>query len=239
MPVEFHISPRKVAITLTIVALFLALVSYAIEAYEWSLGVNNTYWVKQASDLFNVTYEANIPTWYNASLFLFAALFASLIATDQIQKQDRWRIHWVGLTLLLLYLSIDDASAIHEMFTVPIRAFLGTSGYLYFAWLLVGIPFAIVMGLLFLPFVLALPTKTRWIFIAAGLLYLSGAVGVEAINSNTFELNGGIVTPQYTAASGVEEFLEMFGIIVLIYGLQTYIQAYLGAISIHFSRDLR
>ncbi|MDQ7035357.1 MAG: hypothetical protein Q9P01_11125 [Anaerolineae bacterium] len=164
MTVTFRFSPRLIAIVLTIIALVLAIISWALVAYEWSLGVNNTYWVHEASTLFNVTFEGNVPTWYAVLLLLIAALFSFLIAADVRQSKSNWRIHWMGLTLLFLYLSLDEAAAIHEIFTTPTREAFETTGYLYFSWMLVGVPVAIVVALLFLSFVGNLPKQTKIAF---------------------------------------------------------------------------
>ena len=234
MTYTFQIQPRRMALILTIIALALAVISWAIVAYEWSLGVNNTYWVQQASELFNVTFEGNVPTWYTVVLMLIAALLSFLIAAYTIQQRLRWRLHWVGLMLVFLYLSLDEAAAVHEIFTTPTREAFNTTGYLYFSWMFVGIPTAIIIALLFLPFVWNLPVKIRLAFFLAGLVYLLGAVGVESIGAKLWYETDGLVTPLYTAVGGVEEFLEMFGIILAIYGLLVYLDTQVDMITIHF-----
>ena len=234
MTTTLHIRPIRFVLVLTLIALALAVISWAVVAYEWSLGVDNTYWVAEASSLFNVTFEGNVPTWYTSLLMLIAAFLSLLIATYTIQKQLRWRIHWVGLMLLFFYLSLDEAAAIHEIFTSPTREAFNTSGYLHFSWILVGVPVAIGIALLFLPFVLNLPAKTRNAFLLAGVIYLLGAVGVETIGANMWYETDGLVTPRYTAVGGVDEFLEMFGVILTIYGLLVYLDTQISNINIQF-----
>lgn len=234
MTYTFKIQPRRIALVLTGISLALAVISWAIVAYEWSLGVNNTYWITEASSLLNVTFEGNIPTWYTVLLLLIAALLSLLIAAYTIQRQLRWRLHWVGLMLVFLYLSLDEAAAIHETFTTPLREAFHTTGYLFFAWMFVGIPVAIVIALLFLPFVWNMPMKIRMVFFLAGLVFLLGAVGVESIGAKLWYETDGLVTPLYTAVGGVEEFLEMFGIILAIYGLLVYLDTQVDMITIHF-----
>jgi hypothetical protein len=234
MTSTLQIKPFRFALILTLIALALAVISWAVVAYEWSLGVFNTYWVVEASSLFNVTFEGNVPTWYTTLLMLIAALLSLFIAAHAVRQRLPWRIHWVGLMLLFLYLSLDEAAAIHEIFTSPTREAFNTSGYLHFSWILVGIPVAIGIALLFLPFVLNLPAKTRAAFLIAGVVYLLGAVGVELIGANMWYETDGLVTPQYTAVGGVEEFLEMFGVILAIYGLLVYLDTQIDTITIQF-----
>jgi hypothetical protein len=234
MEVTFRFSPKAIALVLTVIALILAIVSWAVVAYEWSLGVDNNYWVAEASSLFNVTFEGNVPTWYTTLLFLVGALFSLLITGYALQNQSKWRFHWIGLTLLFLYLSLDEAAAVHEMFTTPTREAFNTTGYLYFSWMLVGIPAAIIVALVFLPFVLSLPQYTRIAFFLAGFVFLIGSVGVETIGAKIWYENGQLATPNYVAVGGVEEFLEMFGVILAIYGLLAYLQSTVGTITLYF-----
>lgn len=234
MTVTFCFHPRRIPIVLTVIALALAIISWALVVYEWSLGVNNTYWVLEASSLFNVTFEGNVPTWYTVVLLLVASLLSFLIVGYVLQNKMKWRIHWIGLTVLFLYLSLDEAAAIHEIFTTPIREALEATGYLYFSWILVGIPVAIVIAVLFLPFVWNLPKRTKIAFFLAGMVYLVGAIVVESFGAKLWYETDGIVTPTYTAVGGVEEFLEMFGVILAIYGLLDYLHSQVGSISIRF-----
>jgi hypothetical protein len=234
MTETFRMRPRWIAISLTLIALALAIISWALEAYEWSLGADNSYWILEASDIFNVTFEANIPTWYSVVLLLLATLFSFLIAGYALQHKLQWRIHWVGMMLVFLYLSVDEAASIHEAFTTPTRELFNTTGYLYFSWIFVGVPVALVIAALFLPFVWKLPVRTRTAFLLAGIVYLSGAVGVEVFGARLWYETDGLVTPLYTAVGGVEEFLEMFGVILAIYGLLAYLATEVKTITIGF-----
>jgi hypothetical protein len=133
-----------------------------------------------------------------------------------------------------LYLSIDEAAALHEKLTIAFQEneSLNVHGYLYFAWVLVGIPFVLVMGLLYARFLFHLPAQTRRHFLLAGALYVGGALVIEAISANQWYLNEG-TSLTYSAIGTVEEFCEMLGVIVFIYGLLTHIGSYVERVELH------
>jgi hypothetical protein len=227
---RIHIPARPISIFLAIIAVLLCALSLGSNAYEWSLGVENTYWVIQLTEFLSVTHEANLPTWFSSFLLLCAALLSGAIAlAGQNHKKA-----WGAFSLLMLYLAIDETAVIHEMFTTPIREALGLSGHLYFSWVILGTPLALLVGLLFVRFIFRLPTHTRNSIIAAGLIYLSGALIVEAIAANQWDMDGG-TSLHYAAISSIEEFLEMLGVIILINGLLRYIALTLDSLHITFS----
>lgn len=233
MNLSFRLPAKRIVLILWAIALLLCILSVAFTAYEWHLGVNNTYWIYQINDLFNVDQEGNIATWYNAMLWFMATVLTFVIAHFQLQQKNRWRFHWVGLAVLFFYLTLDEAAAIHEIFTIPLRESLSLGGYLDFAWVLVGIPFALIMMGIFARFVLALPKWTKRLFILAGLIFLGGAVGIEAISANEWYLHDG-PTLLYSAINAFEEFFEMSGVIILIYALLRYAADHFSELTIHF-----
>lgn len=237
MTATLRLAPRTIAFVLTLIALLLAILSFVLEAYEWSLGINNTYWVLEASDLFNVTFEGNIPTFFSVLLLLFAAVLCGFIAAYAMQNKQGGRFHWLGMTVLFSYLAMDEAAAIHEIFTTPMRELFNATDYLYFAWIIVFIPLLLIIGLLLLPFVLKLPTHTRLTLFLALVFYFLGSVVGDAIGAKLWYETDGLVTPRYTAIGGVEEFLEMFGVILVIYALLTYIAAQIGTVMLTFEQN--
>lgn len=233
MNLSLHLTAKRIALILWALAALLCILSVALKAYEWQLGVNNTYWVYQINDLFSVDQEGNIATWYNAMLWFIPAVLSLMIACFHLQQKDRWRFHWLGLALLFFYLTLDEAAAIHETFTVPLRETLSLGGYLYFAWLLVGIPFTLIVIAVFGQFVLALPGWTKLLFVLAGLIYVGGAVGIEAISANEWYLHDG-PTLLYSVINAFEEFFEMSGLVILIYALLRYSADHFKEIIVRF-----
>ena len=114
------------------------------------------------------------------------------ITAVKYQQRDSQTRYWAGLTLIFFYLSLDEGAVIHELFSDPLQTAYNTSGYLTFAWLLVFVPLLFLFVLLYLRFLFHLPARIRNLFILAGLFYVGGAVVVEAISANRYDLDGGV-----------------------------------------------
>jgi spermidine synthase len=223
MPFTFSINPRKIASTLAVIAVLLAGVSILGEYVTENVIADQSESVLyQLIDLSSVNAEGTLPTWYSTMLLLMAAVLLAAIAFSKQASGDRYRFHWTGLSLIFLYLSIDEGIAIHEIFSDGFSTIIEAAGYLTFPWIIAGIPLVIVFALLYLHFLLHLPALIRNLFIVAGMLYVGGAVVIEAISANQYDIGGGVHF-FYLAIATVEELFEMLGVVVLIYALLTYI----------------
>lgn len=225
---HIHLPAHRLALTLAAIATFLAAQSIVLRILQYRIGVHNTYWLYQYGELMNVNREANVPTWFSASLLLMAALLL-LTITLSLRAGGRAYIAWAGLTGIFTYISMDEAGAIHEKLTPILQEQLSLTGYFYFGWIVVGVVAVLVVGLLYLPFVWRLPANVRRWFILAGTLYVGGALVIESISANLWYLDGG-TSLRFSAVGTVEEWFEMLGVITLIYGLLTYIHQELGTI---------
>src|SRR5690606_12332588 len=66
----------------------------------------------------------------------------------------------------------------------------GLSGFFHFAWVIPGMALVALVGLAYLPFLLAQPGRTRLVFLVAGLLYVGGALGLELVGGKMLTLHG-------------------------------------------------
>ena len=176
--------------------------------------------------LFDLDRENNIPTYFSATLMFFAAQFTALVAFAKSKREDSFRIHWALLAALVLCASVDEAASIHEMLVEPMRRLLGAdgSGLLYFAWVVPGMTLVVAMAFLFARFLLHLPTTTRNQILAAGAVFLTGAIGVEMLGGEHSELWGqaNFTFAMYCAA---EESLEMMGVLLYIRAISDYLRS--------------
>ncbi len=155
------------------------------------------------------------------TVFSFLQLFISAILLFLIFKipKESYRtknLGWLGLSAIFLGLSLDEILEIHEKFNK-----LNLSGYLYFSWV---VPYSIgliLFILVYIPFLKRLLKKYRFLFILSGIIFTTGAIGVEMIGGKYFETNGHDLT--YSIYTTIEEFLEMIGISLFIYSLLDYI----------------
>ena len=110
---------------------------------------------------------------------------------------------------------------LHERLIVPVRSLVSGSGFLYYAWVL---PYGILVALflaVYAGFVRRLPAATRRLFLLAGALYVSGALGFELVEGLYASRAGGRL---FAALITVEECLEMLGVVLFIYALLSYLK---------------
>jgi hypothetical protein len=231
MRLTITLPARRIALVLSGISGWLCVSSIVGRAFEYELGTHSTYFIYQSMLLINANRENSIPSWYSSSLLLICAAVLAGIAYGNRRSGGPYRAHWSVLAGLFGYLSADEAASIHEKLTAPLRDAFHTSGYLYFAWVLVGAPFVVIVGLAYLKFWLRLPPRTRTLFALAGTLYVSGALGLDAVAANLWYQDGG--TSLTSSAIGtVEEFLEMIGTVTFLYALLTYAAALFTTIEI-------
>ncbi|MBX3303687.1 MAG: hypothetical protein KF693_15830 [Nitrospira sp.] len=187
--------------------------------------------------LFYVDEEGNIPTFFSASLLLYASLLLALISRlEKKSNGSRWR-QWTILAFALLYMAIDEASEIHELLQTPAKWLIGrqnAKGVLTYAWVLFGITFILAFVLSYLKFFFSLPSRTRKQFFAAAAVFLSGGLGMELVESYYVGTYGRETFGQAILVT-VEEGLEMAGVIILINALLTYIHSCYGDVRLRFA----
>lgn len=175
--------------------------------------------------MFSMDSEASLPTWVAQTLLLTIAVLLGAIGYQKIMKQDRFRWHWVALSGIFTYLSIDEATAIHELSIRPLQELLSIhSGLLFFAWV---IPAAILIAILiavFYRFFFALPKTTQKTLALAAIIFVLGAIGVEMISGAYWQAHDFQYNMVYRLLNALEEGLENTGSIIAIYALFQYLQ---------------
>ncbi|RYY66405.1 MAG: multidrug transporter [Chitinophagaceae bacterium] len=168
-------------------------------------------------------------------LLLADAVLLFVIAARAIRERLVESLGWLTLSIGFVFMAMDEAWTIHEDLIGPIRQRLGAGhlGLLYNAWILPGIAVTGLIGLAYLRFLKALPRPTRIGFVLSAVIYLSGALGVEAIDGSYFEVHGNNFT--YKVLTMVEEGLEMSGLILFCRYLLQYIRSQYDSIQFTFS----
>lgn len=216
---DITLKPKKTAGILSIIALLLTLAHIAGQFSTYYLGYDNIFGL---IPMFNLNSEENIPAFFSTLMLVFSSILLAVIACAVKKSNAPYFYHWLGLSLIFLFLSMDESLSFHESMTVPLRKGLNTSGFLFYAWV---IPYAIallILILLYLKFFISLPAKTRNLLIIAAVLYIVGVIGIELLGGRIDE-QVGRHNPTYVVYSTIEELLEMGGIIVFIYALMNYI----------------
>jgi hypothetical protein len=172
--------------------------------------------------LFNISGEANIPTWFTSiMLFWSAALLRAIAQEERDRGERRFLRHWLVLAMGLTYISMDEVAQIHEIAIQPLRDRFDARGFLYEAWVVPASVLVVLVLVGYLRFLARLPPETRLGFVLSGGVYVVGALGMELVSGYLADYH-----PDQTVLRGalatLEDFLEMFGIVLFIYTLLTY-----------------
>lgn len=197
---------------LTIVMTLMALGFLAISLIDWPI---DHFWLGKIRDsfvrLFLISGEGNVPTWYASASLLLAAALALLLA-GHAGTVDRGR--WALIGVLLVAMSLDETAVLHEMMIVPLRQAFDSSGLLYYAWIVPAGVMVVLVGLYLLPFAWRLTKAVRRRLLAGVLVFVSGALGVEAVTGLIDDVYGR--HRLYYLLTVVEETCEKLGVLLAI-----------------------
>ena len=169
--------------------------------------------------------EANFTAWLSSLVLLISSILLAIIAFSKKQSKDPFCRHWKWLSIIFLIMAIDETAQIHESFAKIFSNIL-PEGYWFFdakfSFFLMGIPIALVVGLVFLKFLLRLPTKTKRLFIMAAVIYLGGALGLELWSNYLHHVHSHYFW--FRIVQSLEEVFELFGIVIFNYALLLHME---------------
>lgn len=187
--------------------------------------------------LFDLNREGSIPNWYSsAQLLLAAALLAGIaVATGRLGLPRRR--HWMVLALIFVYLSADEAASIHNNLGNYRSSNPGdnVTGLASIPWVWPASIIVATFVISYIPFIRGLPRRFAILFVLAGMVYVSGALGLEIVGALFHQVLGG----QTFAASlvlVVEETGELVGEVIFIHALLSYVATCLPGFGIR-ARD--
>ena len=235
---SFVTSAKTITRVLVVTVLFLTLAGLGVRFIRYVWGDEG---LLQLFRLFDVGEEESIPTWYSSFTLLLSSILLAVIAAVKRMRGDRYTLHWIGLSLIFLFLSMDEVVRIHEAtgrdevrFFVHNLTGLTFGGFTYFFWVVPGTAFVLIFSLAYLRFLVDLPRNTRRLFLVAGILFVGGALGLEMLSARVvsiygiedWEKVGGLPKILVGIQTSIEELLEMLGIVVFIHALVAYIGSY-------------
>jgi hypothetical protein len=162
--------------------------------------------------------EGNLSTWFTSTLFGAAALLALVV---RHVDEDRHARGWAQVAGVLLLISVEEVAGLHERLDSKIGAAMDTDGFLHFAWIVpVGVVAALALAVLW-QFVRSLAPSTRRALAIGAIVYVAGALGMEAV-SGWWTSEHGNANIGFLLLSTVEENLEMAAALVLAAALGRY-----------------
>ena len=221
--VSLLLTPRTITVFLLVIT-FILVIAHVIAV---SLEINLPEESKIRRVIVQYFYfgsEANFPTYFSALLLLVSSILSFYIyKIDSLRNDIKNLKYWRSISLILLFLSMDEAVQIHEqMMSVMHYLIPNLPDILASAWV---IPYALIflfIAFFFSKFILSLPYKTRNLIILAGLTFVTGAIALEVFESYLYN-EYGAKHFTFLIAVTLEELLEMAGIVLFIYALLDYI----------------
>ena len=180
-------------------------------------------------DSLNMDRELNLPTLFSSSLLLISALLMQRLGhNSNPDAADDWRL----LSKIFIFLALDEALQIHEILIIPgLRHQVHPA--LASTWVVPYAALALIMLWKFRSFLGSIPRATATGLLRSGAVYVGGAIGMEMIGS--FAVRSSLIrlhSPWYGGITGLEEALELIGIILLIDALMRALLAQQDSVDI-------
>ncbi len=190
----------------------------------------------ELSNRFDFDDESSVPTWFSQLLFLMLSAGAALAA--YLTADRRVGLLWTVIAVVALVFSIDEIAGLHEFFLQTLHVVFyqdAGPGSLSNAWLLVAPFVLLVTGIFIVSMLRRFPRRTMFLFTGSVIVFLIGAIGVDAFNSlverESFMSQGLLV--------GVEESFEIFSLIIIVYAVADYLERMHGKALHNAWRQLR
>lgn len=234
MKILISLAPWRVTRILLVVLICLTLAGMAATFIEHSLGHGVLPGTESFVSFFELDKETSVPTLFQTLMLLACSALLAAITLAKRHKRAGYVPHWTVLSLIFLYMALDEGVEIHEKAIKPMRNFFHTGGLLYYPWVVPALVLLAVLAVVYWRFVFDLPAQTRNRFILAGIIYVAGAVGMELPGGYYADLYGrGLATSMLAT---VEEFLEMMGVVIFLHALMTYASVHVRGIMVGFDR---
>ena len=202
------ITPRSVRNLLTAITAGFLVAHCVVQVGIYGFGAEK-HWL----DSLNMDRELNLPTLFSSSLLLISALLMQRLGhNSNPDAADDWRL----LSKIFIFLALDEALQIHEILIIPgLRHQVHPA--LASTWVVPYAALALIMLWKFRSFLGSIPRATATGLLRSGAVYVGGAIGMEMIGS--FAVRSSLIrlhSPWYGGITGLEEALELIGIILLI-----------------------
>ena len=182
--------------------------------------------------LFNFGLEANVPTFYESSLFMLNGLLF-LFLWRLGNPGDKERKVWLLLAVVFFFLAVDEFAMVHELLIAPVRQNLRTGGLLFFAWVMPYLVLVVFLGAWIAPSLWRLGTRLRLLFGMSAAVFVSGAVGLEMLGGRYYQSQGQTVDLTYRLFQTAEEAMECTGLLILTYTLLELVSTRVSKVQIN------
>ena len=228
---ELNINYRKILKVFLGIIFLLTIMSIIGQVYKFTIGYE-----RYVVNMFDLDSEKNFPTWYASMSLSFCTIILMVIGYIKKYTDDQFYVNWIILSIIFLFLSLDENVQLHEQTIAPLRSLFNSSGIFYFAWVIPACCILIFLLLYFLRFLKSLPSKTRTLFIISGTIFITGSIGGEFIGGFYQSLYQE-KSLSYALITTIEELLEMLGVLTFIYALFDYMSQHLANLRIRIHNE--
>lgn len=222
------INPAKVTISLFVVSLVIIILSFMGQR-DFRVGSPVTkFFLEMYKTEFYVNNGENVATYWNMLLLIIMTGLAFTIAIVKYAQKDKHKYEWWILTAIFLYFATDELSTLHQKFiklfiNMPTMADAG-----HFKWLYVLATVIVILLLVFLTrFYIHLDHKNKILFPISLILYFLGEYRGEYFGGVYAQLHNA-KNSLFMITTHIEEFVELTGIIIMIYILLTYFTSHIS-----------
>jgi hypothetical protein len=216
--VRLAISPERARRLLLLAATVVILLGIAGELGRNFSGDDDRFLPRLLRTLrrnFNPSGEQTAGAWLTASVLLLCGLLLLTIAAARRRNGASFVAHWRLLGVVVLFLSADEAIALHEQLGDWVSTRLETGGPFLWAWVIPYGAAAVALVVAFLPWLRALSVETRRRLLVAAAFLAGGALGLEMIQAAIVDGRGRGGGPVSVLAV-VEEGAELLGAILFL-----------------------
>lgn len=182
--------------------------------------------------LFNLSAEANLPTWISALGLLWCAVLAllSVAAVRAAQGRDAWL--WGLVALGFAYLATDEAAMVHDTANKVLYPRLESAG-MAMSWEVPATVLAVIAALALWPAFSRQPRSVRFGLFAAGAAYVGGAAGLEHLGN--YLRYDEATFGAYQVLEVLEEAVEMFAVFGAMRVLERHIALRGAGVDVRFA----
>jgi len=173
--------------------------------------------------MFDLDMERNVPTLFSSLILAMSAFCFYLLSISTEETLAKKSRYWLGLSFVFIFLSFDESAKIHEKLGDFTENYIDASGYLHYPWVISYGILVLILGLLYMKFFWKMEKKVFISFMLSAFIFLSGAVGFELLGANESSLHG-TNSLMYSILYTIEESLEMFGVIYLLWILLSLLE---------------
>src|SRR6267143_3832181 len=146
--ISIVINRRKLSITLGTVFVVLLVAHLVVALLRYRI-IPESSLAEKMDQFFNMDREANFPTYFNTILlFMVAQTFFLMGKSNKSNGNFYFRTYWYFLSVIFVFLSLDEAASVHEWLIdlMPHTFGIGGTGIFRFAWIIPYGIFVIALG---------------------------------------------------------------------------------------------